>query len=76
MCVLLITRRLRLVGRLGSRTPVAIVTPTDRPKSVSNRCVIEGFGGVYVLSRCIFFCRRRGFCHRTKSDFFLFLLDA
>ena len=26
--------------------------PTDRPKSVRNRCVIEGFGGVFVLSRC------------------------
>ena len=30
---------------------VAIVTPTDRPKSVRNRCVIEVFGGVFVLSR-------------------------
>ena len=26
------------------------VTPTDRPKSVRNRCVIEVFGGVCVLS--------------------------
>ena len=31
---------------------MAIVTPTDRPKSVRNRCVIEVFGGVCVLSRC------------------------
>ena len=31
---------------------MAIVTPTDRPKSVRNRCVIEVFGGVFVLSRC------------------------
>ena len=31
---------------------VAFVTPTDRPKSVRNRCVIEVFGGVFVLSRC------------------------
>ena len=31
---------------------VAIVTPTDRPKSVRNRCVIEVFVGVFVLSRC------------------------
>ena len=30
---------------------MAIVTPTDRPKSVRNRCVIEVFGGVFVLSR-------------------------
>ena len=29
---------------------MTIVTPTDRPKSVRNRCVIEGFGGVCVLS--------------------------
>ena len=28
------------------------VTPTDRPKSIRNRCVIEVFGGVFVLSRC------------------------
>ena len=31
---------------------MAIVTLTDRPKSVRNRCVIEVFGGVSVLSRC------------------------
>ena len=31
---------------------MAIVTPTDRPKSVLNRCVIEVFGGVFVLWRC------------------------
>ena len=28
------------------------VTPTDRPMSVRNRCVIEVFGGVCLLSRC------------------------
>ena len=28
------------------------VTPTDRPKSVRNLCVIEVFGGVFMLSRC------------------------
>ena len=27
---------------------------TDRPKSVLNRFVSEGFGGVCVLSRCFF----------------------
>ena len=31
---------------------MAIVTPTDRPKSVRNRCVIEVFCGVFVFSRC------------------------
>ena len=29
-----------------------IITPTDRPKSVCNRCAIEVFDGVFVLSRC------------------------
>ena len=28
---------------------VTAVTPTDRPKSVRNRCVIEVFGGVFML---------------------------
>ena len=28
------------------------VTPTDRPKSVRNSCVIKVFGGVFMLSRC------------------------
>ena len=32
---------------------MAVVTQTDRPKSVRNRCVIEVFGGVFVLS-CYF----------------------
>ena len=32
---------------------MAIVTPTDRPKTVRNHCVIEVFGGVFVLSRCV-----------------------
>ena len=32
---------------------VAIVTPTDRPKSVCNSCVIKVFGGVCELSRCV-----------------------
>ena len=31
---------------------MAVGTPTDRPKSVRNDCVIEVFGGVFVLSRC------------------------
>ena len=33
---------------------VAVVTPTDRPKSVLYRCVIEYFGGVFVLSLYVF----------------------
>ena len=80
MCVVLITRLLRLVGR-WARTPVnhtswlALVTPTDRPKSVRNRCLIELF-----LWRCLccllpfwHFCWCRGFCHRTGSDLLLFV---
>ena len=31
---------------------MAIVTPTDRPKSLLNRCVIKVFGGGFVSSRC------------------------
>ena len=31
---------------------VAIVTPTDRPKSFRNPCVIEIIGSDFVLSRC------------------------
>ena len=31
---------------------MAIDTPTDRTKSVGNRCVIEVFDGVFVLSHC------------------------
>ena len=47
---------------------------TDRHKSVRNRCVIEMFGGVFVLSIGfrIFRCYR-GVCHRSESDLLLFL---
>ena len=31
---------------------MAIITPTDRPKSVRNRCVIEVFGGVFFVVTC------------------------
>ena len=59
MYVLFITRLLRGVGRLA-RKPVnhtswvAVVTPTDRPKSVFNRCLIELFMTLFVLSLCRF----------------------
>ena len=60
-----ITQLKWLVGRLSARKPVnhtswaTIVTPTDRPKSVRNRCVIEVFGGVScdVMLLFGFFCR-------------------
>ena len=56
---------------------VALVTPTDRPKSVRNRCLIELFCGVVCVVTLPFwhFCWCRGFCHRTESDLFLFLLS-
>ena len=41
-----------LLTRLNHTSWVAVVTPTDCPKSVRNPCVIEVFGGVFVLSRC------------------------
>ena len=55
MCVLLITRLLRGVER-WARKPVnhtswvAVVTPTDRPKSFHNRCLIELFVALFMLS--------------------------
>ena len=82
MCVLLITRLLRGVGR-WARKPVnhtswvAVVTPTDRPKSVRNCCLIELFCGVVcvVTLPLWHFCWYGGFCHRTGSDLLLFVLD-
>ena len=59
LCVLLITRLLWLVGRLGTvnwfnhNSWITVVTPTDNPKSVHNRCVIEVFGGV-LCCQCVF----------------------
>ena len=35
---------------------VTAVTPTDRPQSVRNSCVIKVFGGVFMLSRCFLDC--------------------
>ena len=53
---------------------VAVVTPTDRSKSVRNRWVIEVFSGVFVLSHFLFiFYGCRAFCHRTESYLLLFL---
>ena len=55
---------------------VTLVTPTDRPKSVRNRCLIELFCGVVCVVTLPFwhFCWCRGFCHRTESDLLLFCL--
>ena len=40
------------VNQFNHTSWVVIVTPTDRPKSVRNRCVIEVLVGGFVLSRC------------------------
>ena len=54
---------------------MAVVTKTDRPKSVCNSCVIEGFGGVFVLYLDFFLMVYiYGVCHRIESDLFPFLL--
>ena len=52
-----------------------VVTPTDRPKSVRNRCLFELFCGVVCVVTLPFghFCWCRGFCHRTGSDLLLFV---
>ena len=76
----MITRLLRGVGR-WARKPVnhtrwvAVVTPTDRPKSVRNCCLIEFFCGVVCVVTLPFwhFCWCRGFCHRTGSDLLFFV---
>ena len=81
MCVILITRLLRLVGKLvpvnwlNHTIRIAVVIPNDRPKSASNRCEIEVFGCFFVLLiSCWKFCWYRGFLHRTESDHVLFFL--
>ena len=55
ICVLLITRLLRLVGgralvnRFNHTSGAAVVTPFDSPKSVFNRCKrLFFFGDVFV----------------------------
>ena len=64
-----------LVNRFNHTSGVTAVTPTDRPKTVRNRCVIEVFDGVFNVVTLLFglSCGCRGFCYRTESDLFLFL---
>ena len=42
------------VKRVNHTSWVVVVTPTDRPKSVRNHCVIELFVALFVLSLCPF----------------------
>ena len=55
---------------------VAVVTPTDRPKSVRNRCLIKLLCGVVCVFTLPFWHFRgcRGFCHRTELDLLFVLL--
>ena len=61
---------------LSPTVPRTVLSPTDRPKSVRNRCVIKVFGGVfYVVTLLIgFFCWCRGFVTGLSqiSSFFSF----
>ena len=63
------------VNQVNHTSWVAVVTLTDRPKSVLNRCVIERFCGVVCIVTLPFWhlCWCRGLCHVTESDLFLFL---
>ena len=42
------------VNQVNQTSWVAVVTPTDRPKSVRNCCLIELFVALFVLSLCPF----------------------
>ena len=63
------------VNQVNHSSWVAVVTPTDRPKSVRNCCLIELFCGVVCVATLPLwhFCWYRGFCHRTGSDLLLFV---
>ena len=56
---------------------VTAVAPTERPKSVCNRCIIEVFGGVFyvVALRFGFFCECGGLCHQNQI-FSCFICDT
>ena len=63
------------VNQVNHTSWVAVVTPTDRPNSVRNRCLIDLFCGVVCVVALPFwhFCWCKGFCHRTGSDLILFV---
>ena len=63
------------VNEVNHTSWVAVVTPTDRPKSVRNCCLIELFCGVVCVVTLPFwhFCWCRGFCHRNGSALLLFV---
>ena len=43
-----LTSNAALVNRFNHTSGVTVLTPTDRPKSVRNRDVIEVLGGVFL----------------------------
>ena len=53
---------------------MAVLTPTDCPKSVYNRCVLKVLVGVMCCHFAVlnFLLVYRDFCHRTEADLFLF----
>ena len=63
------------VNQVNHTSWVAVVTPTERPKSVRDRCLIELFCGVVCAFTLPFWHFRGcwGFCHRTESDLLLFV---
>ena len=61
------------VNRFNHTSWMTVVTSTDCPKSVRNRCVIAVFVRFCVVTFFIF-CWCMGFSHRTESDIFFFLL--
>ena len=63
------------VNQVNHTSWVAVVTLTDRPKSVRNCCLIELFCGVVCVVTLPFwhFCWCRGFRYRTGSDLLLFV---
>ena len=63
------------VNQVNHTSWVAVVTPTDRPKSVRNCRLIEHFCGVVCVVTLPFWhlCWCRGFCHRNGSDLLLFV---
>ena len=46
--------RILPVNQVNHTSWVAVVTPTDRPKSVRNRCVIKLFCGVVCVVTLLF----------------------
>ena len=65
-----------IVNRFNHTSGVTAFTPTDRLKSVRNRCYRSFWWLFYVVTLLFgFFCGYCGFCHGTESDLFLFLLS-